>query len=81
MPPASPPPDFGAGSALTVAPIQAMIKDSGFQTTFLYFGLGQGIIIVILAFFLFAPKAGQVPAVTQNANMHPDAGAIISRPR
>ena len=26
-----------------------MIKDSGFQTTFLYFGLGQGIIIVILA--------------------------------
>ena len=60
---------FGAGSALTVAPIQAMIKDSGFQTTFLYFGLGQGIIIVILAFFLFAPKAGQVPAVIQNANV------------
>ncbi|MGY4343977.1 hypothetical protein ACVWXM_000441 [Bradyrhizobium sp. GM7.3] len=51
---------FGAGSALTVAPIQAMIKDSGFQTTFLYFGLGQGIIICILAFFLLAPKAGQV---------------------
>ena len=60
---------FGAGSALTVAPIQAMIKDSGFQTTFLYFGLGQGIIIVILAFFLLAPKAGQVPAVIQNANV------------
>src|SRR6266481_4873718 len=60
---------FGAGSALTVAPIQAMIKDSGFQNTFLYFGLGQGIIIVILAFFLFAPKAGQVPAVIQNANV------------
>src|SRR5215470_1701671 len=54
---------FGAGSALTVAPIQAMIKDSGFQTTFLYFGLGQGIIIVLLSFFLFAPKAGQVPMV------------------
>ena len=60
---------FGAGSALTVAPIQAMIKDSGFQTTFLYFGLGQGIIIVILAFFLFAPKPGQVPAVVANANI------------
>src|SRR2546421_9221507 len=60
---------FGAGSALTVAPIQAMIKDSGFQTTFLYFGLGQGIIIVLLAFFLFSPKTGQVPAVTQNANI------------
>src|SRR3979411_2310869 len=60
---------FGAGSALTVAPIQAMIKDSGFQSTFLYFGLGQGILIVILAFFLFAPKAGQVPAVGQNVNL------------
>jgi len=60
---------FGAGSALTVAPIQAMIKDSGFQTTFLYFGLGQGIIIVILAFLLFAPKAGQVPAVIQSATV------------
>jgi len=57
---------FGAGSALTVAPIQAMIRDSGFQTTFLYFGLGQGIIIVILSFFLLAPQPGQVPAVTQN---------------
>ena len=60
---------FGAGSALTVAPIQAMIKDSGFQNTFLYFGLGQGILIVLFAFFLFAPKAGQVPAITQNANV------------
>ena len=61
---------FGAGSALTVAPIQAMIKDSGFQTTFLYFGLGQGIIIVILAFFLLAPKAGQVPAmVAERCNL------------
>src|SRR4051794_16606982 len=60
---------FGAGSALTVFPIQAMIKDSGFQTTFLYFGLGQGIIICILAFFLLAPKAGQVPSVVANANL------------
>ena len=46
-----------------------MIEDSGFQTAFFYFGLGQGIIIVILAFFLFAPKAGQVPRSSQNANV------------
>src|SRR5215470_14962790 len=58
---------FGAGSALTVAPIQAMIADSGFQAAFFSFGLGQGIIIAILAFFLFAPKPGQVPAVVQTA--------------
>src|SRR5919201_2800002 len=60
---------FGASSAITVAPIQAMIKDSGFQTTFLYFGLGQGIIIVLLAFFLSAQKRGQAPTVVQNANV------------
>jgi OFA family oxalate/formate antiporter-like MFS transporter len=60
---------FGAGSALTVAPIQAMIASSGFQNTFLYFGLGQGIIIVVLSFLLVAPKAGQVPAVVANANV------------
>ena len=58
---------FGAGSALTVIPIQAMIKSDGFQATFLYFGLGQGVIICILAFAMFAPKPGQVPEVTGNA--------------
>jgi len=60
---------FGAGSAFTVAPIQAMIRDSGFQTTFLYFGLGQGIVVVILSFFLLAPTAGQVPPAAQNASL------------
>lgn len=60
---------FGAGSALTVAPIQAMIAGSGFQATFYWFGIGQGIIICILAMFLYAPKAGQVPAVVANANI------------
>ncbi|QLH71029.1 oxalate/formate MFS antiporter [Rhodopseudomonas palustris] len=60
---------FGAGSALTVAPIQAMIRDSGFQTTFMYFGLGQGIVIVFLSLLLLAPKPGQVPSPTRNANV------------
>jgi len=52
----SPPPVSAPGSALTVAPIQAMIVDSGFQTTFLYFGLGTRHHHVLLAFFLFSPK-------------------------
>ena len=60
---------FGAGSALTVAPIQAMIAGSGFQATFLWFGLGQGIVIVILSFFLLSPKKGQVPEAVANANV------------
>ncbi|TCR70375.1 oxalate/formate MFS antiporter [Bosea sp. BK604] len=53
---------FGAGSALTVAPIQSMIAESGYQTAFVDFGIGQAIVICIMALFLFAPKPGQVPA-------------------
>jgi MFS transporter, OFA family, oxalate/formate antiporter len=60
---------FGAGSALTVAPIQNMIHDSGFQDTFFYFGIGQGLIICALAFLLIAPKKGEVPEASFNANV------------
>jgi OFA family oxalate/formate antiporter-like MFS transporter len=61
---------FGAGSALTVVPIQNMISSSGFQATFFNFGIGQGIIVCILAFFMHSPKPGQVPeAVQNNANL------------
>ena len=60
---------FGAGSALTVAPIQAMIASSGFQATFLYFGIGQGLVVCALAFFLQAPKPGQVPEAVRNSKV------------
>src|SRR5438876_2084014 len=71
---------FGAGSALTVAPIQNMIAGKplfdfaffglpvyiqtaakGFQDTFFWFGLWQGVIIVALAFLLRSPRSGEVP--------------------
>ena len=52
---------FGAGSALTIIPISTMIKSSGYEQTFLYFGVGQGIIVVVLSLLLAAPKPGQVP--------------------
>ncbi len=52
---------FGAGSALTIIPISTMIKSSGYEQTFLYFGVGQGIIVVALSLLLAAPKPGQVP--------------------
>ncbi|ACL56976.1 major facilitator superfamily MFS_1 [Methylobacterium nodulans ORS 2060] len=60
---------FGAGSALTVAPIQWMIADQGFQAAFLNFGIGQGVIVAALAFFLAAPRKGQIPEVTSTANI------------
>jgi OFA family oxalate/formate antiporter-like MFS transporter len=54
---------FGAGSALTVVPIAAMIKASGYEATFLVFGLLQGGVVLVLSFFLASPKPGQLPAV------------------
>ncbi len=52
---------FGAGSALTIIPISAMIKSSGYEQTFLYFGIGQGVIVVLVSLFLAAPRKGEVP--------------------
>ncbi|TMH76431.1 MAG: oxalate/formate MFS antiporter, partial [Betaproteobacteria bacterium] len=51
---------FGAGSALTIIPIAAMIKSSGYESTFLYFGIGQGIVVVVLSLILASPKKGDV---------------------
>src|SRR2546421_7685868 len=52
---------FGMGSAFTVVPIASMIKGDGYEAAFLWFGLGQGIICVVMSFFIRAPQAGEVP--------------------
>src|SRR5262249_54047510 len=62
---------FGAGSALTVVPIANMIASSGYEAAFLWFGLGQGLIVIIFSLVLRAPAAGEVsvaaaPAVQQS---------------
>ena len=56
---------FGAGSALTIVPIAAMIKSSGYESTFLYFGIGQGIVVVVLSLVLAAPRKGEVPETSK----------------
>jgi OFA family oxalate/formate antiporter-like MFS transporter len=58
---------FGAGSALTVAPIQATIANSGYQAAFINFGIGQAVVICIMALFLVAPRRGQTPAAASTA--------------
>ena len=55
---------FGAGAALTVIPIANMIQSSGYEHTFLYFGILQGVCIFVLAMFMvkpFAPKGAAAP--------------------
>jgi OFA family oxalate/formate antiporter-like MFS transporter len=53
---------FGAGSAATVVPIANMIKNSGYEATFLWFGLGQGIVVFVLGLALSAPASHGVAA-------------------
>ncbi|TLZ23922.1 MAG: MFS transporter, partial [Gammaproteobacteria bacterium] len=48
---------FGAGSAATIIPIANMIKSSGYEHTFLTFGLFQGIVVVIVGLLILAPSA------------------------
>ena len=52
---------FGAGSAFTVVPIANMIQARGYELTFLYFGIGQGAMVVLVALLLRAPRSGEVP--------------------
>jgi len=64
---------FGAGAALTVIPLTTMVKSSGYQHTFLVFGLLQGLVVVIAAMFLLMPpattvKQGRPPRVLQGTH-------------
>jgi MFS transporter, OFA family, oxalate/formate antiporter len=56
---------FGAGSALTIIPIQGMIQSHGYEATFLWFGLGQGVVVVLLSLLLRAPHDSEAPASTR----------------
>jgi OFA family oxalate/formate antiporter-like MFS transporter len=52
---------FGAGSAFTIIPIANMIAGRGYQDTFITFGLIQGAVVLVVAWFLRAPP-GAAPA-------------------
>ena len=52
---------YGAGSALTVLPIQTMIQTQGYEAAFFWFGLVQGIAVLLCAQLLRAPEPGEVP--------------------
>jgi OFA family oxalate/formate antiporter-like MFS transporter len=59
---------FGAGAALTVVPIAHLIASSGYQTAFFDFGIGQGVIVFVLAFFIRPPSVA-VPAKKKKLNL------------
>jgi MFS transporter, OFA family, oxalate/formate antiporter len=52
---------YGIGTAVTVAPIDAMIKASGYRHTFIFWGILQGIVVTVAAMFIVAPPKGWFP--------------------
>jgi OFA family oxalate/formate antiporter-like MFS transporter len=59
---------FGAGAAITVVPIANMIATTGYQSAFFTFGIGQGVIVCLLAFFLRKPSRA-MPAKKKQLNL------------
>jgi OFA family oxalate/formate antiporter-like MFS transporter len=51
---------YGAGSALSVIPIRAVIDSHGYQAAFFWFGVFQGGIVFLVAWVLRGPDPGEV---------------------
>jgi OFA family oxalate/formate antiporter-like MFS transporter len=58
---------FGAGAAATIIPISNMIATDGYQHAFLFFGILQGLIVIVMAFGLLAAPP-QLIAAAPRAN-------------
>src|SRR5579863_4757621 len=54
---------YGAGTALTIIPIAAVINSAGYQAAFFWFGLVQGGLVFLLAWLLRGPETGELSGV------------------
>jgi MFS transporter, OFA family, oxalate/formate antiporter len=52
---------YGIGTALTILPVSNMLKASGYQHTFIVWGIIQGFVVLAAALFLARPPVGWVP--------------------
>jgi len=59
---------FGAGAAATVVPIISVISNYGYQRAFLWFGLAQGLVILLLSQLLKAPRPGEAPKAARKVS-------------
>jgi OFA family oxalate/formate antiporter-like MFS transporter len=62
---------FGGGAALTVEPIYATIKHAGYEAAFLWFGLGQGAVVLFAALIMRPPRPGELPPAATTAAPQP----------
>lgn len=52
---------YGIGSAFTIIPLHYTIDHQGYEAAFLWFGLGQGLLVCLAALMLSKPRAGSLP--------------------
>jgi OFA family oxalate/formate antiporter-like MFS transporter len=52
---------FGIGTATTIAPVAQMLKTSGYQHTFIFWGAIQGVVVLVASLFLARPPEGWTP--------------------
>jgi OFA family oxalate/formate antiporter-like MFS transporter len=57
---------FGGGTALFIPFIQSMIRDKGYQSTFVATGILQGVVIAVVAQFLRHPAGAVAPAKAES---------------
>ncbi len=71
---------FGAGAAITIGPIDSMIKASGYEQAFLVFGLLQGGIVFVMAWGMQVAPASLIAAkVKANQTAHGYTPAEVLR--
>src|SRR5262249_55611010 len=78
-------PRVGAGgAALTVVPLANMIQSRGYEAAYLWFGLGQGIVVMVVALLLRAPKPAEIvaagPALVEQGKRDYRPAAVLKSP-
>ena len=74
---------FGAGAAMTVIPIRLTISAAGYAPAFFWFGIGQGLILIVISRFCaprqpLVPATVPVPPATDDAQLHQRGDAAVA---
>jgi MFS transporter, OFA family, oxalate/formate antiporter len=64
---------FAGGGVVTVVALSNMIKSSGYEAAYLWFGLGQGCVVVASALLLRAPRHHAADIASRSPQMAPAA--------
>jgi OFA family oxalate/formate antiporter-like MFS transporter len=53
---------FAGGGVLMVVPLDGVIRSHGYETAYLWFGVGQGLVALVCGLLLRSPRPGEVAA-------------------